>query len=237
MSSNWAHRPPESAASTSSTSYGYGNSPSFPASFKEEESEEGSWKEPSDLSLSDEDDLDARSSDSLFEATPEEVQQRAVEFFVSPEGGRPVDQTELLKSSLFVRPPLGTEIEKEVTKQLQPKFQALIKSIDESDWMFRTPSTFVPLHKSTEAVQAADLPALSNYNKAWFDDASYLLTSTVHPLAAIDAMDDREGPEYVMGDAETELELLVSDQSSRPSYAGFGLANGQLERDVSLLGV
>jgi len=124
----------------------------------------------------------------------------------------------------------------DIAKQMQPKFQAFIKDVDDTDWMFRTPSTFVPLHKSTETVQAADIPALSIYHSGWSDDVSNLSNSNTHPLAAVDSLRESEEPDYLIRDAEIELEMSFVDRQVGQSY-GFGLANGQLARDVSLLGV
>jgi len=79
--------------------------------------DEAAFSEPEDLSDSGDEDLEARSADSLYDASPEEVAEHA-QVLLSTDFEPGADKEDLFSSALFNRPPLGTEIDKGEQTQL-----------------------------------------------------------------------------------------------------------------------
>jgi hypothetical protein len=119
----------------------------------------------------------------------------------------------------------------DIAKWMRPRFQSLVARIDATEWMYPTPPSFLPVHGANSSLPSCDLPAYAREaSQAWKDHALNVQPGSFDPLANLST----ERPEASPSEAEIELEMSFVERTGQSRY---GLATGQLARDVSLLGV
>jgi hypothetical protein len=126
-------------------------------------------------------------------------------------------------------------LDADIAKWMRPRFQSLVTRIDATEWMYPTPPSFLPVHGANSSLPSCDLPAYARESsQAWKDHALNVQPGSFDPLADLSAESLADRPEATPSDAEIELEMSFVERTGQSQY---GLATGQLARDVSLLGV